>query len=89
MRKNSKEPGVVTSPIQIVRIGSGELDIMLHGTPVTMSLALFPWFDGAPESAIRNVREVRPNHFHWEELDVDLTADMIRNPQRYPEVAPR
>lgn len=87
MRKISEEPGVVTSPIKIVDIGLRELNVVLYGKPVTMSLALFPWFDGAPESAIRNVREVRPNHFHWEELDVDLTSDMMRNPHRYPEVA--
>lgn len=47
----------------------------------------FPWFQGQPVSAILKVEESSPGHYHWPMLDIDLTDDIIRFPERFPQVA--
>lgn len=49
-----------------------------------MSFEDFPWFREAPIGKVVHVEEPAPGHFHWPELDIDLTADMIENPAKYP-----
>ena len=44
----------------------------------------FPWFREAAIGDVLNVEEPMPGHFHWPALYVDLTADMIAHPERYP-----
>ena len=36
-----------------------------------------------PVMAIVKVEEPFPGHFHWPEIDVDLTVDMIEHPERF------
>jgi hypothetical protein len=44
----------------------------------------FPWFHRAPVPHILNVKEPVPGHYHWPDLDVDLSLEIIRNPGRFP-----
>jgi len=44
----------------------------------------FPWFRNAPLAHVQNVKEISPNHYFWEDLDVDLTLNMIADPYSYP-----
>ena len=41
-------------------------------------------FEDAPVGHILNVEEPSPGHYHWPDLDVDLSLQIIRNPQRFP-----
>ncbi len=47
----------------------------------------FPWFREQPREAVLNVEEPAPGHFHWPDIDVDLTAEIIEHPERFPERA--
>jgi hypothetical protein len=49
-----------------------------------MSHEDFPWFKDQPVKLILNVEEPSPGHFHWPDIDVDLTAEMIEHPERFP-----
>ena len=33
---------------------------------------------------ILNIQEPFPNHFYWPDLDVDLSKEIITNPERFP-----
>ena len=33
---------------------------------------------------ILNIQEPFPNHFYWPDLDVDLSKEIIKNPERFP-----
>jgi hypothetical protein len=44
----------------------------------------FPWFRNARIAAVLHVERPHPGHLHWPELDVDLTLDSMRNPERHP-----
>lgn len=47
----------------------------------------FPWFIDQPVRVLLNVEEPRPGHFHWPDIDVDLTEEIIEHPERFPLVA--
>jgi len=49
-----------------------------------MAFADFPWFRNAPVDHILNVEEPSPGHYYWPDLDVDLSLQIIRNPERFP-----
>jgi hypothetical protein len=44
----------------------------------------FPWFVDATVQQICRVERHGSSHFHWPDLDVDLTLDMIDHPEAYP-----
>jgi Protein of unknown function (DUF2442) len=47
----------------------------------------FPWFRDAPVGKVLNVQELSPGHFYWPDLDIDLSAEIIANPGKYPLLA--
>lgn len=49
-----------------------------------MSYEDFPWFKEAPVNKVLNVEEPKPGHFYWPDLDIDLTAEIIEHPERFP-----
>ena len=44
----------------------------------------FPWFKDAPVGKILHVEELSPDHYHWPELDIDLTREIIAHPDKFP-----
>lgn len=44
----------------------------------------FPWFRNARIAEISDITLLKEKHFFWEKLDVELTLNMIENPQNYP-----
>ncbi len=44
----------------------------------------FPWFKDASVGKILNVEEPMEYHFYWPDLDIDLSLDIIKNPERFP-----
>jgi hypothetical protein len=49
-----------------------------------MSYEEFQWFKDAPVGKILNVEEPREGHFYWPDLDIDLTAEIIEHPEKFP-----
>jgi len=49
-----------------------------------MSYDDFPWFKSQQIKSILNVEEQSPGHFYWPDIDVDLTLEIIRHPERFP-----
>lgn len=44
----------------------------------------FPWFRSAPVSAVFNVEQQGLVGYCWPDIDVDLTLDGIKHPEKYP-----
>ncbi len=44
----------------------------------------FPWFKDKTINEITKVESYGENHLYWEILDVDLSAEMIEYPERFP-----
>ena len=51
---------------------------------IVVSYADFPFFRGASERALRNVRAPFPDHVRWPSLDVDLEVEALEHPARFP-----
>jgi hypothetical protein len=58
--------------------------LLAHGKELFMSYQDFPWFKDASISQVLHVEEPSPGHFHWPDLDIDLTEEIIEQPERFP-----
>ena len=81
---NSKPLGKTTSGPEVTNISSHGIWLLAHGKEMFMSYEDFPWFKDVPVGKILNVAEQAPNRFYWPDLDVDLTAEIIEHPERFP-----
>lgn len=79
--------GKAALAVEVTHISSHGVWLLAHDHEMFMSYEAFPWFKDQPVKAILNVQEVSPDHFYWPDIDVDLTRDIIENPERFPKVA--
>jgi hypothetical protein len=49
-----------------------------------MPFSEFPWFKEAAIGSVLLVEEPSPGHLFWPKLDVDLSVESIRHPERFP-----
>ncbi len=81
-------PGAVTSVVeQEARSTRHGIWLLLDGQEYFLPYEQFPWFKGQPDDVLNDFEEIGQAHLFWPQLDVDLTLDMIRHPERYPLVA--
>jgi hypothetical protein len=84
MKTKSEMIGTITSNVEISYISQLGVWILINEKEYYMPFIEFPWFRHASPEHIHNVKEVSPNHYYWEDLDVDLNLDIIINPKAYP-----
>lgn len=72
-----------TSKIEINLTPNG-LWLLIGEKEYFLSYKDYPWFMDATISEIYNVRLLRHSHLHWENLDIDLDLDCLKNPEKYP-----
>jgi len=84
---SSKPLGTNTSGIEVTNVSAHGFWLLVDGRELFLPFEQFPWFRDATIAAISHVEQPRPAHFHWPDLDVDLTLDMIEHPERYPAVS--
>ena len=76
-----------TFAVEVTNISSHGVWLLTHGKEWFMSYEDFPWFQDQAIKTIFNGKEPSPGHFHWPDLDVDLTEEIIANPARFPHKA--
>ena len=76
--------GNSTLAVEVTHISSNGIWLLASKKELFMSYEDFPWFKNIPVSAILNVEEVAQGHFYWPDIDVDLTENIIENPERFP-----
>lgn len=79
-----KEHGESTSIVEVSNIDKLGFWVFDGTKEHYLSFSDFPWFMDASIKAITNVCEESSRHLHWPDLDIDLTLDMIDNPESYP-----
>ncbi len=77
-------PGTSTSETEITNISAHGFWLLADGRELFLPFEEFPWFKASPVEAILHVVRPHPGHFHWPDLDVDLSLDSIEDPARYP-----
>ena len=81
---NSLAHGNSTSPVEVTHISSSGVWLLTHDEELFMPYDDFPWFKSQPIKSVINVEEPSPGHFYWPDIDVDLTLEIIRHPERFP-----
>lgn len=72
------------SAVEVTHISMHGVWLLSHSKELFMAYEDFPWFKDKSVKAILNVEEPSPGHFYWPDMDVDLTEEMIENPERFP-----
>lgn len=72
------------SEVEVTNISTHGVWLFAHGEELFMSYDDFPWFREMAVKSIVNVEEQSPGHFYWPDLDVDLTREIIKHPERFP-----
>lgn len=72
------------SEVEVTNISTHGVWLFAHGEELFMSYDDFPWFREMAVKSIVNVEEQSPDHFYWPDLDIDLTREIIKHPERFP-----
>ncbi|MEY3808808.1 MAG: hypothetical protein RI893_1784 [Pseudomonadota bacterium] len=72
------------SPVEVTHISSNGIWLLTHDEELFISYDDFPWFKCQQIQSVINVEEQSPGHFYWPDIDVDLTLEIIRHPERFP-----
>ena len=79
-----KTRGTSTSTLEVTHIDSMGFWVLVGSKEHYLSFSDFPWFMDASIKSISHVKKESENHLYWPDLDVDLTVEMIDNPEAYP-----
>jgi len=80
----SSPPGNSTSAPEVTNISAHGIWLLTSDQELFLSYEDFPWFKDQPVKEIFDVEEPQPGHFYWPQLDVDLSLDMIEQPEKFP-----
>lgn len=70
--------------VEVTNISSHGIWLLTGNKEFFMSYEDFPWFKNATVRDILTVEQPSPSHFYWPNLDVDLSIEIIQNPQHFP-----
>jgi len=68
----------------VTHISSHGLWLLADGRELFLSFDNFPWFKDAPAGKIIKVEQPAVGHFHWPELDVNVSLESIEHSERFP-----
>lgn len=83
----SLKHGKNTSKPEIINVSEHGFWIFLKGGEYFLSFEQFPWFKNANIGQISNVELWHENHLYWPGLDVDLSLNIIKQPDKYRLIA--
>lgn len=81
---NLSQHGSSISTVEVTNISAHGVWLLAHGKELFMSYDGFPWFRDQSVKSIVNVEEPSPGHFYWPDIDVDVTEEIIENPEKFP-----
>ena len=90
MSNLSTKNGTITSAenkAEVTYISRNGLILRVKDREYYLPYTDYPWFEHAAVSDVFNVQLIGNEHIRWENLDVDLSLSILRNPEKYPLVA--
>ena len=76
--------GESTFAVEVTNISTYGIWLLTHDKELFLSYEDFPWFKEQAVKSIINVEEQSPGCYHWPDIDVDLTDEIIEHPERFP-----
>jgi hypothetical protein len=76
--------GESTLRAEVTNISEHGFWILLSDKEYFLPFEKYPWFRDAKISAITNIQIFHNHHLYWPDLDVDLSTEILENPDHYP-----
>ena len=70
--------------IEVTNISNHGFWILVKDKELFLSYEDFPWFKDKIIKDITKVELFGEGHLYWENLDIDLSLEMIEHPERFP-----
>ena len=77
-------PGSNTSVAEVTNVSRHGFWVLLDDEELLVPFDEFPWFKKATIEQLTKVEWPTPDHLYWPELDIDLSVESIRNPEKFP-----
>ena len=87
IKVKSSKHGKNTSKVEITNISEHGFWIFCRERKYFLPFEQFPWFKNATIQQISDLRLLHGQHLYWPELDVDLSFNIIENPEKYKLIA--
>ncbi len=81
-----KELGLNILETEVTNISKNGFWLLSKDKELFLPFDKFPWFRNSTIEQITDVKEVSEGHFYWEDLDIDLSVDIISNPDKFPNI---
>lgn len=85
MKSAPHGPGILAA--EVTNVSTHGFWILLADEELFLPFSEFPWFLGATIAAITHLERPSPDHLYWPDLDIDLSVESIRHPDRFPLVS--
>ncbi len=82
--KRSEKHGREYLKAEVTNVSMHGLWILYKDKELFLAYDEFPWFRDAPLKSVFKIEVPYPGHFYWPDLDVDLSVEIIENPERFP-----
>lgn len=73
--------------VEVTNISQHGFWLLLRDEELFLPFSEFPWFRDVTVGKIVRVELPSKDHLYWPELDVDLSVESIRHPERFPLVS--
>jgi len=83
----SEPHGQSTSAVEVTNVSGHGFWLLLGNEELFVPFADFPWFRNANIGSLTHLEQLSADHLYWPELDIDLSVESIRHPERFPLVA--
>jgi hypothetical protein len=80
-------PGTVTLAAEVTKVSTHCFWLLLGDEELAVPFIDFPWFKKATIEQLADVLRPTIDHLYWPQLDVDLSVESIRHPERFPLVS--
>jgi len=80
----SLKTGKNTLKPEVTNISAHGFWIFLKGTEYFLPFEKYPWFKNATIASIISVKLSHSHHLYWPMLDVDLSTEILTDPEKYP-----
>ena len=79
----SKQTGKNTSEIEL-NINQNGVWLYMYDNEYFLPYDDYPFFKEARIKDIYQIELLHQSHLHWPTLDIDLSLDILKNPERFP-----
>jgi hypothetical protein len=80
-------PDTNTLVVEVIHVSKNGFWVLLGDEELLVPFAEFPWFRQATIEHLTTIEWPTQDHLYWPLLDVDLSVESIRHPDKFPLVS--